>query len=278
MKAFHLLFAVVFLSLLPPIVQAHGDVHVLIDLVSKEIEKTPNNPDLFLKRGQLYTEDRDFKNARKDYLHARNLQPDLYLSDLLLAELYAEHQKADSALIWVNLFLKKHPNDGNALITRAGIYTLLSSPTLAQQDIEQAFQKLKNPSTKHYTFIAKTIIKADSTQIDEALKWLHLGQQRIGFDIVLLETEIKLATKAGRYQHAIGVTNDVMQRFPRKEKWLYQKGQILEKACQNKAALKEYEATLSAINQLPLRFRKTSKMIELEALALEGIHRLKLSH
>lgn len=250
---------------------AHGDVHEQIEKTSKRIEKQPNNANLYLKRGQLYATHKEFENAKEDYKKAKFLNADLEVIDLLLAKTYAANNQAHEALQYVNTFLKNQPNNPNGLITRAGIFQQLNDDLGVKRDLELAFDNIDNPTPTHYVNIAE----AHRSDFEVALYWLKKGQARFGFDIVLKEKEIEILVGNEAYHRALLSVNEILEYLPRKEKWLFQKGQICEKANENEAALASYNAALMSIQDLPRRIQGTRKMMELEARTLEKLASLE---
>ncbi len=244
---------------------AHGDLSEQIERISKRIEKDSTNAKLYLKRGQLHAQHKDFKEAKQDYYKARKLNKEFFVTDLLLAQLYAENNLPDTALIHANAYLKHHPTHPNALITRAGIYQHLGEFDLCQKDLENAIANIKAPNPGHFVSISKAVLLKDSSNVAEAVEWLKKGEEEFGFDIVLKTKEAELYVQSKQYENAILTIDNIIEQFPRKEKWLYEKAMIYEKMGNIDLAKKEYEATLTAIQKLPKRLQKTSKMLQLEA-------------
>lgn len=261
--------------LIPSFLFAHGDIHEQIIQISKRIEKDPNNSALYLKRGQLYVQHKDFDKAEKDYQKVRFLDKKLIITDILMAQLLVKKKQPQKGLPYINTYLQHKNKDVNGLLLRAKIYQQLQKQTLAKQDIKTAFTNLKNPLPKHYILIAEATLLADNSNIAEAIVWLQKGQSQFGFDIVLKEKEIDLLTKSKQYDGALLAIDEVLERFQRKEKWLFQKGQICENANQPKVAIIHYKATLKAIHNLPKRLQMTGKMMELEAASIQNIKNCK---
>lgn len=253
---------------------AHGDLDIQIERISKRIEQEADNADLYLKRGQLYAQHNEPKKSKQDYLLARNLDKNLLITDLLLAQLFADNNDADAALPYVNLFLKNHANHSIALITRAKIHQQMSQPDLCQKDLENAMAHLSEPNPSHFISIAEAVLLADDSNLSEALSWLKRGEEKFGFDIVLKSKEVDLYVESEQYENAILTIDKIMEHFQRKEKWFFQKATIYEKDGKTNLAKIHYDATLEAINQLPKRIQMTSKIIELEVHSLNRINGL----
>ncbi len=250
---------------------AHGDLDLQIERISKRIEKNPSNANLYLKRGQLYNQHKEPKKAKQDYLLARNLDNSLLITDLLLAQMFSDNNEVNAALPYVNLFLENHTNHSIALITRAKIYQQMGQPDLCQKDLENALTHITEPNPSHFISISEAVLMTDDSNISEALSWLKKGEEKFGFDIVLKSKEVDLYVQSKQYENAILTIDKIIEHFPRKEKWLFQKAIIYEKSGEVDLAKTHYVATLEAINKLPKRIQMTSKIIELEVNSLKQI-------
>ena len=253
---------------------AHGDLDLQIERISKRIEKEPDNALLYVKRGQLYANHNESKKSKKDYLHARILDEDLLITDLLLAQLLVDNNEAKAALSHVNIFLKNHSNHSIALITRAKIYQQMRQSDLCQKDLENALTHISDPNPSHFISISEAVLLTDESNISEALSWLKKGEEKFGFDIVLKSKEVDLFVQGKQYENALLTIDKIMEHFQRKEKWLFKKATIYEDAKEIDLAKTHYVATLEAINKLPKRIQMTSKVIELEMHSLKRINEL----
>ena len=249
----------------------HGDLDDQIKNATENIKQEPTDANLYLKRGQLYAQHEAFNPARLDYLQARFLDQNLFITDLLMAQLYAQHNQLDTALIYANTFLKQHPNHSDAFIARAGIYQQSGFPDSCQQDLERAMENLKDPNPGHFMAIADAVLCSDATNYEAALYWLKKGEESLGFDIVIKTKEIDIYLKARQYEQVIQTIDYIMEQFPRKEKWLFQKAIVYEKIGDTGLAQNYYNDTLNAIQQLPKRLQTTKKILELEVQTLENL-------
>ncbi len=258
-----------------PVLSAHGDLTEQIQLLTNQIELAVENPNLYVQRGQLYAQHQEYQAAINDFRKAKQLRPDLFITDLLLAKVLAAQKRPQIALSYINNFLQIQPNHLDGLIIRAGIYQQLAQNVAAQKDFERAILQNKKVQPKHYIAIAENFLSADSSNVAPALDWLNKGQAQFGFDIVLKQKEVDLLVQHKLYKKAIQSIDMILTHFPRKEKWLFQKGQIFEKDQAPKKAMLQYEATLAAITQLPKRVQLTKQMLLLEAKTIERLQVVK---
>ena len=72
---------------------AHMEVHEQIKAMDKMIEAQPKDPTLYLRRGELHRIHQDWVEAKKDYLKARKLEPDLAAVDFCMGRMKLESGK-----------------------------------------------------------------------------------------------------------------------------------------------------------------------------------------
>jgi predicted negative regulator of RcsB-dependent stress response len=75
--------------------------------------------------------------------------------------------------------------------------------------------------------------------------------------ISLVEYAISVELERKDFTHALDRIELAMQHAPRRESWLVRKGDVLVKAGRTNEAVASYRAALSAIDELPQRYRET---------------------
>ena len=255
-------------------VEAHGDIHLAIAEVTRQLATDPDNPELYFQRGQFYRQDGDFAHAKADFLKARQLEPDLVAADLELANLHLEHNQLDSAYRYIQRFMLAAPDHVSGRFTRSLILIAMDRTPEAMNDIATGIEMLREPRPAHFLLAARTTLLIDSSRIDEAFGWLEYGEEILGPSIVLTEKHIELATLTGAFDRALARIDQVLLDFPRAEKWEFKKADILEQMGAFDRARAHYERCLEAIRQLPPRHRYTRAMTGLAAAALSGRDRM----
>jgi tetratricopeptide (TPR) repeat protein len=101
--------------------EAHGDLDVQVDAVTRAIAARPNDAALYLKRAELHREHRDWETAAADYDRARALAPRLAAIDLCRGRMLLESGRVVDAIPVLERYLKQAPNDahGVAYLARA---------------------------------------------------------------------------------------------------------------------------------------------------------------
>ena len=243
---------------------AHGDFHTLITAANQDIEKDPTNPDLYLRRGELYRIHQQFEFAQKDIDAAATLAPSLPGLDLARARLLLDTAWPLSARAHLDKFLVAIPNHTEAYTLRSRAWARLGQPLYAAEDLSRAIAVTPEGAPDLYIERARTLAEAGSDQLEAALQGLDEGMKRMGSLVTLQLTAIDMELRRKNPDGALARIDVVMERSPRKESWLARKGEILLQAGRTEEAKKSYEAALAALNTLPPVRRNVPAVRDLE--------------
>jgi predicted Zn-dependent protease len=242
----------------------HGDVHLQIIEITKEIEKTPRNPELFMRRADLHRAHGDWDAAQADYDHAYALDPKLTMIDLARARMFLEANWPRSCMTAVDRFLARHSEHPEGLIIRARALVKLKRHLEAAKDYTGAIAKANEGRPELFLERAQALAAEGKGHIDEAIKGLDEGIQKMGPLVTLNLYALDLETEHGRYEAALKRLDQVMAKAPRKETWLERRGNILRQAGKVSEAREAYQAALEAMKTLPPVRRNVPAMQELE--------------
>ena len=263
------------LAVLP--VSAHGPLHEQIAALTAQIQQEPQNPELYLKRGELHSHDGKWEAALADYERAAKLDPRLAVVDLargktlLVAGRYAEARAA------VDRFLANHPNHAEARAARARVSVKLGQNRAAVEDYTWAIDESVRRGRaipEYYLERARACAAEGDAYVNEALRGLDEGMEKLGPLATLQLEAIALERTGKRYDAALARLETIAAQSPRKELWLARRGEILEQAGRVTQARLAYEQALAAMESLPTRHRKTRATTELEAHIHAALARL----
>lgn len=243
---------------------AHGDFHTLITAANQDIEKDPTNPELYLRRGELYRLHQQFEFAQKDIDSAATLAPGLPGLDLARARLLLDTAWPLAARAHLDKFLGAIPNHTEAYTLRSRAWARLGQPLYAAEDLSRAIAVTPEGAPDLYIERARTLAEAGSDQLEAALQGLDEGMKRMGSLVTLQLTAIDMELRRKNPDGALARIDVVMERSPRKESWLARKGEILLQAGRPEEAKKSYEAALAALNTLPPVRRNVPAVRDLE--------------
>jgi len=253
----------------------HGDLHLQIVEITKEIEKEPRSTELYIRRAELHRAHLDWDAAQADFDYAFTLDPKLPTIDLARGRLFLEANWPLSCKTAVDRFLAKYPDHYEGLTVRARALVKLNRRLEAARDYTKAIVKAPEGRPELFLERAQALAAEGKDHIDEALKGLDEGVQKLGPLVTLNLYAMDLETENGRYDAALKRLDDVMAKAPRKETWLERRGNILRQAGKPAEAREAYQAALEAMKTLPPTRRNVPAMLDLEKRLRSNIDSLQ---
>ena len=242
----------------------HGDVHQQIIELTKEIEKAPRTPELYLRRADLHRAHSDWDAAQADYDFAFALDPKLPMIDLARGRMFLEANWPLSCKTALDRFLARNPDHSDGLTIRARALIKLNRRLEAVEDYTRAIAKANDGRPELYLERAQALATEGKDHIGDAIKGLDEGIEKLGPLVTLNLYAMDLEAENGRYQAALKRVDAIMAKAPRKETWLERRGNILRQAGKAAEAREAYQAALDAMKTLPPARRNVPAMIDLE--------------
>jgi tetratricopeptide (TPR) repeat protein len=249
---------------LPASLHAHADLLIQIEELSREIAKNPNDPDLYMRRGQLRRAHLEYDEAYADYQRTAALAPGYKTLDLARGQLFVDAGWPLSARAFLDRFLSRSPNHVDALILRARALTGLQLRLSAAADLDRALALSPEPGPDLYIERAQILLSEGDGNLARALEGLDEGIRKLGPLVTLQLTAIEIELKHKNYDGALVRIDRVAERSPRKESWLARKGEILKQAGRGAEAREAYQGALASMQNLPPARRSVPAMLELE--------------
>lgn len=251
-------------ALLPSTARAHGDFHLVISEIDKQIEASPKDPELYIRRGELHRTHQDWDSAYADFDRAAVLAPKLDAIDFVRGRLFLEANWLQSAMRVLDRFLSRQTNHVEGYITRARVQAKLTQHVAAAADFTRAIAF--SPELWPDLFIerAQTLAAAGDNYFPAALEGIDEGIKKLGPLVTLQLYAIDLETKQKRYDGALVRLDKIAKQSPRQETWLARRGEILQQAGRPGEAREAFKSALAAIAQLPPARRNVPAMLELE--------------
>ncbi len=259
------------LVLAPLVALAHGDLHLQIEEVTKRIAKEPRNAELYLKRGELHRAHQEFDAAQADYDFAAALQPHLAFVDLARGKMFLDANWPLSALVALDRFLADHTNHVDGLVTRARTLVKLDRRLQAVEDYNRAIAGAAQPQPEMFLERSQALTNEGPAYFDQALKGVEEGIKRLGPLVVLQMFAIDVELKQQHVDAALARLDGIAAHSARKEKWLAQRGEILQQAGRNEEAREAYQGALKALASLRPGLRQVPAMLDLEKRVQAGL-------
>ena len=248
----------------PPSTAAHEGLHEQIAEVTARIKREPKNAALYLKRGELHRLHRNWDRALSDYRRAEMLDPTLDAVQFGLGRMYFEAGKPQKAKSRLDRYLSRHPNQVEALVTRARILMKLRLRYAAANDYSAAIAQSPVPKPEYYIERSQALMSEGPAGRGEALAGLDEGIKKLGPIVTLELFAIDLEVASRHYDAALARLERVAAQSQRKDAWLVRRGEILRQAGRVAEAREAFSQALEAIQSLPSFHRNNKATVELE--------------
>ena len=259
-------------------VTAHPDVDRQIRDLTARIESQPQNPTLWIQRGELNRIHRSWAEAESDYRQARKIQPDLEVVDFLLGRMKLDAGEPKQAKKFLDRFLAAEPGHAKALVQRGRALVRLGQPLAAAGDYTRALAAFDRnddrPDPSYYIERARALVEAGPEHTEAALRGIDEGLERWGQVITLQLHALELETRLGRHDAALARLERIAAGANRQETWHVRRGEIYDSAGQTDQARAAYTAALESIEALPSSRRSSRAMQELGEQARTALEKL----
>lgn len=111
-----------------------------IDSISMQIDKSPENASLYIKRGEHYFQVHDFDSADEDFTIAIGLDSSLDAAWYGRGLARGRMGYIDDGIADLTVYLKRHPDNSKALTKRGVRYLWKGDKVNAQRDLEKAIR------------------------------------------------------------------------------------------------------------------------------------------
>ncbi len=247
----------------PRRVEAHAELILQIDMVTKEIAQDPRNAELYIRRGQLRREHIEYEAAYADFEQALALEPDLPNIDFLRGRLFLDWGWPLSARASLDRLLARNPRHAEGFTWRARALVRLNQPMAAARDYDRAITLAPESGPDLFVERAQVLMAVGPEQTGAALAGLDEGIKRLGPLVTLQLFAIDAELKQKNYDGALARVDSITARSPRKETWLARRGEILRQAGRPAEARRAYADALAALQTLPATRRNVPAMQEL---------------
>lgn len=238
--------------LIPLLFIFHGDLHERIQLVSSQINQNSDDPELYVKRGDLYFQHEDFDASVSDFKDAINRDTDQFNIYYLLARSYFRLEEMDSSAYYLHKQLASTPDYFRAFQLLGYTCNELGQYDSSVKYLIEALEHIETRIPKNYLDIIDAYRKCE-TELNtiQALRWCDIAINDLGPLVVFYDRKIDLCIKDGRMADAIQSLNEVIQLNHQKEKWVVKRAIIYLSLGMEKEALRDIQLASNTIEQLP---------------------------
>jgi tetratricopeptide (TPR) repeat protein len=241
---------------------AHEGVYEQIAQLTRRIRRDPQEPALYLKRGELFRLLKQWDSALADYDRAATLAPTSVEVEFFRGRMWAEADQPRRARAALDRFLRAKPADVEGRLTRARLFARQHLTAAAVADYSQVIDSSPTPKPDH--FIERARVQTAAREFAAALRGLDEGLAKLGPIVTLQVEAIEIELKNRNPDGALARLDAAAAASPRQEHWLARRGEILLRAGRKAEAKTAFTAALAAIEALPLHLRQVKATITLE--------------
>ena len=250
LQAFGAATLFLFLTFHPRISPGHGETLIQIGVLTQQIEAgSTNNGSLYLRRGELYREHKDWERAEADYQKALELGLQPAEVNLNRGRLLVDKGDVKSAVAIFDSAINSAPKFGEAYFERGRSWLKLENRDKAIADLQKGLSLLNSPQPEHFKELAQAL--ASTGELEQALAILDNGIKKLGPLPLLQSDAIDIELRLSHWKPAVARIDEVLKIIDRKEQWFAQKGEVLLKDNQPNEAKKALMSALKAIDALP---------------------------
>lgn len=243
---------------------AHGDIAEQIFSVSQRIQESPADPELFIKRGNLYRHHRDWQASLADFKFAQKLSPENPEIHFYLGQLWWDSGQLESAQRELDTYLSYHPDSVAGLTLRSRVLAKMEKFSLAVTDISKAIER-QTPALPDLFLERKNLVIAQGPEhFEEALHGMEEGIATMGPLVVFLQATMDIEVELHRYDAALKRYRDLPEILQGHPHWIAKRGDILLYAGRKQEAFQNYFRALELIENYPNRKRRVKASLELK--------------
>jgi tetratricopeptide (TPR) repeat protein len=227
---------------------SHSGMDPDIDEITHELEKNPKNVELLIKRGQLYRSNGELADSLNDLDRAEELNPDnrrILLERGFTLSAMGRDRDAEVAL---DQYLEQASGRTrlDALAERAHIHARTGQADLAIADFNSAISM--HPAMALY--LARGELHESLGHLEEAASGYREGLSLLGNAILLKKGLIGVETKRKRYDEALKLIDDELERESVKTEWYLRRAEVLAAMGKTQAAQSAHEKALAEANRV----------------------------
>jgi len=244
--------------LAPLCVLGHGELDARIRSITTEIARSSNTASLYVQRGELHREHRDWTAALADFQHAAALDGSLVRIDFFRARVLNESGDTSNSRALLNAYLSVNTNDCDAFVLSAKMFALSNLTMSAVDHYSRAIAASREPDPE--LFLERASLLASQDKMNAALQGLDEGVEKTGGALTLHLRALELELALTNHVRALSRLEKIIAASPRKESWLVRRGDVFLQTGQNSEAREAFDAAAKAIAALPLRLQTSDPM------------------
>jgi tetratricopeptide (TPR) repeat protein len=238
----------------------HGAHDERVNECLEALKTSSNDPVIRHRLAMAYVHHGDWELALIELDKLDDSFTDARLTRAQALILGSRHEQARMLL---DAILNHAPENPQALLERARVFTALKKPAESLADYRLALNLTAGPDPAFCLEMADVL--TTQNQIDEALAVIQKGLTAGGEVPTLLLRALEIETTAGKFDGALSRIAILEKQAPRPEPWMARRAEILAQAGRREASRAAWAALKEHISSLPNLQRGTPEMAALAA-------------
>lgn len=252
---------VVLHTLLSPALHAHGDLHDQIESLTAQIHSTPDNSELWFRRGLLHEQHGDHQLALTDFDRAETLNPAVPGLAFARARAQFGSKKFPAALSSLDAVPREARNQPDWFLWKARTLQHLDRSNEAVAAFTQAISRMNRVSPD--VLLERAECQLIAGQWRSAVAGLNEGIELVGPVLTLHVKALAIERDHDEWTAALNRLDTILTIVPGSPDFLFQKGDVLNDLGRQKEALDCFRLALKELETLPDARRRTPNHIQL---------------
>ena len=245
----------------PVRLHAHGAYHDLMLSLTAEMEKRPDDPDLYRRRARVQVDHEDWQAALVDLEKADRLDQKAVESDLLRGRALLLGHQPQAALQCLRQAVQGFPELATPRMYEARALAALGQSAEAYEVFRQAVERLVQVEPDHVFEMAALARQAEGPQA--ALTVLNEGLDKLGHLPALTDEALKIEIELKRHDAAVVRVTQMLTRTKTPLPWLAKRAELLTLAGRVPEAEEDWQQVVSQVLALPTLQRGSHAMCRL---------------
>lgn len=190
----------------------HGDIHVLISRLDKEIASNPSDTEKRLERAILLCQHGSYDKALADLKKVEKLDPKRHERHYVAARVYMGQEKWESAKSALDQHILALPQQSNSYFLRSQVQMKRGKSSDAVADMNHAI-KLHSPAPLNY-YLHLIQIQEGRGQVDKAIAVCDHARKSLGNLPNIMMIQARLLSKEGRIEKASQIYAQIRKKTP----------------------------------------------------------------
>jgi predicted Zn-dependent protease len=251
--------------------KAHGPFHDQIQDLTRRISSTPEDSLLLAQRCDIQRAHGLWTEAEADLVVLERLRPADPTNQLRRGFILVGKGEGSGAIPPLKLWIEAHPTNAEDRLILAQALRQSRNWGEAAREYSKVLAGAEAPRAQIFIERAECQVEAGALPAD-VVAGLESGMDRCGALPPLVRMAAELELKADKVEDAAARVRKLGEASARKERWLFEEGEIYRRGGMPAKAEDRYRAALAAVEALPPRFQRALTTMELRTEILQRLN------